>query len=125
MKVAKRHGMRRVADAMTAPAVVVQPATTVQATSAGMLDARVQVAVVVDKGRVCGLVTAERVSEALAQGLDASETQVRAIAEQDPPVVAADEPLAEAHERMRETGHTVVPVVDEDQRPVGVLQDLE
>jgi CBS domain-containing protein len=51
-----------------------------------MLDARVQVAVVVDKGQ---------------------------------------EPLAEAHERMRETGHTVVPVVDEDQRPVGVLQGLE
>jgi predicted transcriptional regulator len=117
--------MRRVADSMTAPAVVVQPATTVQETSARMLDARVHAAVVVDKGKVCGLVTAERVSDALAQGYDASETLVGAIAEQDAPIVGADEPLAEAHLRMRATGHAVVPVVDDDRQPVGVLQDLE
>jgi CBS domain-containing protein len=114
--------MRRVADSMQTPVVVVQPATTVQETSARMLEARVHAAVVVEDGKVCGLVTAEQVSGALAEGYDATETLVGVIAEQDPPVVRADEPLAEVHERMRAAGRDVVPVVAGDQQPVGVLE---
>jgi CBS domain-containing protein len=117
--------MRRVADSMRTPAVVVQPATTVQETSARMLEARVHAAVVVDEGKVCGLVTAEQVSGALAEGYDARETLVGVIAEPDPPVVGAGEPLAEVHERMRSAGRVIVPVVAEDQRPVGVLDAFE
>jgi CBS domain-containing protein len=116
--------MRRVADAMRAPAVVVARSTTVQEASAKMLEARVHAAVVVDGGELCGLVTAERVSGALAEGYDTKHTPVGVIAEPNPPVVDADEPLPEAHERMRAAGRTVVPVVAEH-RPVGMLEDHE
>lgn len=114
--------MRRVADAMRAPAVVVEPATTLQETSARMLDAAMQVAVVVDGGRVCGMVTADRVAEALGQGYDPTETLVGAIAESDPPLVQADEALAEAHALMQAAGRTRVPVVTADRRPAGILE---
>lgn len=116
--------MRRVADAMLAPPVVVGRETTVQDASARMLDAHVHAAVVVDDGTICGLVTAEQVVEALAAGRDAADTLSGMIAERDMPVVPADAPLAEVHQRMRAEGHAVVPVVH-DGAPVGVLEDPE
>ena len=115
--------MRRVADAMRAPPVTVQPATTVQEASARMLEAAVHAAVVVDDGSVGGMVTAEQLSEAMAQGYDPSETPVGVVAESDPPLVAPDDALTEAHQRMRAAEHTVVPVVTARGRPVGMLDD--
>jgi len=117
--------MRRVSDAMIAPPVVVDPATTVQEAAGRMLDARAEVAVLVEAGRVCGLATAEHVADALAAGRDASETPIGAIAVRDPPVVRADEPLVDAHQRMRAEGCPVVPVVGARHEPVGVLVDHE
>lgn len=115
--------MRTVSDVMRAPAVTVEPATTVQETSARMLDAGMHAAVLVDGGRVCGMVTAERLSEALAQGRDPTETPVGEVAEPDPPLVRSEEPVSEAHLRMRAAGRTLVPVVTADRRPVGILED--
>jgi CBS domain-containing protein len=115
--------MRTVVDAMRAPVVVLEPAMTVQAASARMLDAGVHAAVLVDEGRLAGLVTAETLSDALAQGHDPTETPVGEVAERDPPVVAADELVSEAHLRMRAAGRTFVPVVTSDRRPVGILED--
>jgi CBS domain-containing protein len=115
--------MRRVADAMRAPAVAVEPSATVQETSARMLDAAVHAAVVVDDGRVCGMVTAERLADALGQGYAPAATPVGVVAERDPPVVEADDVLADAHARMHAAGRTIVPVVTADGRPVGMLED--
>ena len=115
--------MRRVADAMRAPVVAVEPATTVQETSARMLDADVHAAVVVQDGTVCGMVTAERLGEALGQGYDPTETPVGVVAEPDPLLVEAGETLAEAHERMRAADRAVAPVVATDGSPVGLLED--
>jgi predicted transcriptional regulator len=114
--------MRLVADAMRSPPVTVGPATTVQQASATMLDAQVQAAVVVADGRVSGMVTAERLSEALAQGYDPTDTLVSVVAEREPPLVNADEPLAEAHQRMRAADRTIA-VVTAGGRPVGMLED--
>jgi predicted transcriptional regulator len=115
--------MRRVADAMQAPVVAVESATTIQVASARMLEARTQAAVLVDGGRVCGMVTAERLAEALGQGYDAAATRVGVIAERDPLLVEAGDALVDAHERMRSAGRTLVPVVTRDRRPVGMLAD--
>jgi CBS domain-containing protein len=115
--------MRTVADMMRAPAVTLEPATTLQEASARMLDAAVHAAVVVDKGKVRGLLTAERLSAALAEGYDPAETLVGAVAEADPPLVAAEELLIDAHLRMRAQDRTLVPVVADDGRPVGILED--
>jgi CBS domain-containing protein len=117
--------MRSVADAMTAPPVVVEPSTTIQAASARMLDAGAHAAVVVDDGRVCGLATADGIATALAERYDATETLIGVIAERDPPVVRAQELLVEAHERMRAERRTVVPVIGDEGRPVGLLGDPE
>lgn len=117
--------MRRVSDAMLAPPVVVDPATTIQEAAARMLDAHAEVAVLVDAGRVCGLATAEHVAGALAAGHDATVTPIGAIAVRDPPVARADEPLVDAHQRMRAEGRAVVPVVGAGHEPVGVLVDHE
>jgi CBS domain-containing protein len=117
--------MRRVHDAMLTPPVVVDPSTTVQEAAARMLDARAEVAVIVDAGRVWGLATAEHVAGALADGYDASETLIGKIALRDPPLARDDEPLVDAHQRMRAEGCPVVPVVGAGRAPVGVLVDHE
>jgi CBS domain-containing protein len=117
--------MRTVADAMSTPPVTVQPATTIQAASMAMLDAGAHAALVVDDGRVCGLVTADDVARALAAGHDPSETAVGAIADQDPPLVSPDDRLAEAHERMRAAGRDVVAVTGRHREPIGLLIDPE
>jgi CBS domain-containing protein len=116
--------MRTVADAMSAP-VVVEPETTIQAASAAMLDARAHAAVVVDGGRVCGIATAGDVARALADGYDATETRIGAIADRDPPLARPGEPLAEAHQRMRADGHGVVAVAGAHDEPLGLLVDPE
>jgi CBS domain-containing protein len=120
-----RDVMRRVADVMHAPPVVVEASTTVQEASARMLDAAVHGAVVVEDGRICGLVTAEDVSDALAQGHDPTETLMVVIAERDPPLARSQEPLSEAHQRMRAAHHRLVPVVDSAGEPIGLLEDPE
>lgn len=114
-------GVRVVADAMTEPPVLLTPDTTLQAASATMLDAHAHSAIVVERGRVCGLVTVAHVAQSLAAGPD---TRVGAVAELDPPVVRAQEPLAEAHERMRAAQRAALPVVAEGGEPVGLLVDL-
>jgi predicted transcriptional regulator len=117
--------MRLVSDAMVAPPVVVDTATRIQEVAARMLDARADAALVVEDGRVCGLATAAHVAEALAQGYDVSETLVGVIARRDVPFIRGDEPLAEAHQRMRAEQCPIAPVVGSRRSPVGVLIDRE
>ncbi len=116
--------MRTVAEAMTAPAAVVERSATIQEASAEMLDAGTHAAIVVDGGRVCGVATADDVAGALAADYDIARTPIAAIAE-DPATVRPDEPLAEVHLRMRAGQRTVVAVVGADDEPIGLLEDHE
>jgi CBS domain-containing protein len=115
--------MRTVADAMRAPPVTVERTTSLQEASARMLDARMHAAVVVDGGKVCAIVTADALSAALARGDEPAGTAVEAVAEFDPPVVEAEEALADAHVRMRAADRTVVPVIAADGTAAGLLED--
>jgi CBS domain-containing protein len=90
-----------------------------------MLDASVQAAVVVDDGAVCGLATAERVSAALSEGYDPTETLIGLIAERNPTMVAPEDPLAEVHQLMRAEGRPLVAVVGTKREPLGILEDSE
>jgi CBS domain-containing protein len=117
--------VRTVGQQMSAPPVVVERSATLQAASASMLDAHAHAAVIVEKGRVCGLATARDISRALEEGRDPTDTLVGAIAQRDPPVARPDEPLAEAHARMRAAQHRVVAVVGGKHEPIGVLEDPE
>jgi CBS domain-containing protein len=116
--------MRTVADAMTKP-VIVEPSATIQSASATMLDSRSEAAIVVEGGRVRGLVSAEDVARALARGLDPAETAVGAIAGADPPLARSGEALAEVHQRMRAEAHPLAVVIGADGQPVGLLADPE
>ena len=120
------RAMRTVADAMIVPPVTVAPDATVQRASAAMLDASAHTAVVVEDGdRVVGIVTAEGIAQALADGRDATETRIGLIVDLDPPVFDPDDTLADAHQRMRFANHSTAPVVGSDGRLVGLLIDPE
>jgi CBS domain-containing protein len=116
--------MRTVADAMTEP-VIVELSATIQDASATMLDGRSEAAIVVEGGKVRGLVAAEDVARALAEGLDPTETPVGAIAGTDPPLAQSDEALADVHQRMRAEEHALAVVVGLEGQPVGLLADPE
>lgn len=114
--------MRTVASAMTSVPIL-EASTTIRDASAAMLDAQVEAAVVVDGTKLRGLLTASEVAAALAEGCDVEATPVGAAARLDPPVVEADEPLAEAHQRMRAADELVAVVLADAGRPLGVLAD--
>jgi CBS domain-containing protein len=116
--------MRTVADAMTTP-VIVERSATIQNASATMLDGRSDAAVVVEGGKVRGLVSAEDVARALAEGLDPTDTPVGAIAGADPSLARSDETLADVHQRMRAERHPLAVVVGSDGQPLGLLADPE
>jgi predicted transcriptional regulator len=110
---------------MSPVAVTVEPAMTLQAASAAMLDAGVQAAVVVERGKTCGLLTAEAVARALAEGFDARTTLVGAVAQRNPALARPDEPLAEVHQRMRAEQCGLAAVTGRHDEPLGLLEDPE
>jgi CBS domain-containing protein len=116
--------MRTVADAMTKP-VIVELSATIQNASATMLDGRSEAAIVVEGGKVCGLISAEDVARALAESLDPTQAPVGAIAGTDPPLARSDEALADVHQRMRAEEQPLVVVIGPDGQPVGLLADPE
>jgi CBS domain-containing protein len=116
--------MRTVAEAMQAP-VEIASGTTLQDAAAAMLAADAQAAVIVDGGRARGLLTADDVGRALAEGHDPSRTTAGAVAEHEAPVVRAHDALVEAHRLMRVSEHRVVAVVGSHGEPVGLLVDPE
>ena len=101
---------------------ILDASTTIQDASAAMLDARVEAAIVSDRPRLRGLVTARDVAEGLADR-DVGSTPVADIARWDPLVVGEQDALAEAHERMRAADAAIAVVIGDDGRPVGVLPD--
>jgi CBS domain-containing protein len=113
--------MRTAASAMT-PVPILDASMTIQDASAAMLDDRVEAAVVVEGKKLRGLLTASDVADALAAGRDAGSTPIASVANRDPRLVDAEEPLADAHQRMRAAGDSIAVVVDGG-RPVGVLAD--
>jgi CBS domain-containing protein len=116
--------MRTVAMAMREAALVGR-STTIQEASAAMLDRHVESAVLLDGTAIEGLLSAEDVARALAEGRDATSTPVHAVAAPDPLVVDVDEPLAEVHQRMRAAQRPLAVVVDRGGQPLGILADHE
>src|SRR5215207_6567955 len=116
--------MRTVADEMMEP-VFVEVSTTIQDASATMLDGRSGAAIVVEHGKLRGLVSAADVARALADGLDPTATPVAAILGTAPARARGDEALAEVHQRMRAEQRPLAVVVGRDGRPLGLLADHE
>jgi CBS domain-containing protein len=111
---------RTVADAIR-ETVFVAAASTLKAASESMLDAHTEAAVVLDGGRLAGILTAANVADALAEGREPSTTPVGDVADPDPPVVRADEPLVDAHERMSVEQRDIGVAVAGNGEPLGLL----
>src|SRR5919204_4493639 len=113
--------VRTVRQAVREP-VFVGLSTSLKQASALMLDAHTETAVVLEEGKLAGLLTAANVADALAEGRDASRTPVGEIADRDPLLARADEPLVEAHERMRANQCDIVVAVDAGGEPLGLVE---
>jgi CBS domain-containing protein len=102
--------------------VFIEGRSTVQEASAAMLDARTEAAVVLAADGPAGLLTAEHIARALAEGRDATRTAVIAIADREPLLARVDEPLVDAHQRMRGEQRDLALAVDSNGLPVGLVE---
>jgi CBS domain-containing protein len=92
-----------------------------------MRDARVGSIVVADQGRPLGMVTDRDLAlRVIAAGLEAEKVSVRQIMSARPIFVTEDRDLGEVLELMRDLAVRRIPVIDAEQRLVGVvsLDDL-
>ncbi|HEY1706135.1 MAG TPA: CBS domain-containing protein [Trebonia sp.] len=110
-----------VSDVMTAAPVTVPSGQSLTQTAKAMRDHDIGDVLVIDNGRLAGLVTdRDIVVRGLADGGDPGQTTVGEICSADLVTVAPDDEADTAVQRMREQAVRRVPVVD-GQQIVGVL----
>jgi len=79
--------------------------------------------VVLRDGKLAGLLAAEDIAAAMASGADVTHSRADELAHRDVVVARRDEPLPEAHLRMRRAQRELAAVLDAGGRPVGLLID--
>lgn len=115
----------QVAQVMTRNVLTTSPSDQLDRAAQLMVERRVGSAVVVEGGRIAGIITERDVLRAVARGLVPWHTPVSECMTADPLVVAPGTGAAEALELMIAKGFRHLPVI-EDGRLVGVvsLRDL-
>ena len=117
---AQLASMLTVRQVMTADFLTAEPSDTLGETAEKMARADVGSALVVDAGRLIGILTSRDLVRALAGRTHSSEARVREWMTSDPRVARPDTPAGEAALIMMEEGCHHLPVVEND-RPVGVV----
>jgi CBS domain-containing protein len=113
--------VQKVSDLMTSAPVSLRPAQPLTAAAKAMRDQGIGSVLVVDDGRLKGLVTdRDIVVRAVADGRDPGRTTLADVCSPDLVTAAPNDDADTAVQRMRERGVRRIPVVDGD-RPVGVL----
>jgi CBS domain-containing protein len=107
-------------DVMRRTFVAAAPEDTIGETAEKLGEANVGSALVLDFGRLIGIVTSRDVLRTVAARAHPSEARVREWMTADPVTVSAESPLDEAAEAMLVGGFHHLPVVD-NERPVGVI----
>lgn len=99
------------------------PEATVQEAIAKMVaDRRAAVVIVDAAGRLIGIFTERDVlTRVVTQGRDAQRTRLGEVMTPDPEVLSPDDRICYAINRMTNAGYRMVPLVDADQRPVGIV----
>jgi CBS domain-containing protein len=112
-------------DLMTTRVAATTPETSVAAAAAGMVEANVGSAVVMQGSFLAGILTERDVLKAAASGADLSATKVSEWMTPDPQSASPDTPAAEAAQIMLLNGFRHLPVV-QDRTVCGVvsLRDL-
>jgi sulfide:quinone oxidoreductase len=107
-------------DVMTPHPLVVEHGKTLASVAAEMQDDDVGSALVVDEGRLVGILTSRDLLRALAAGAEASVTLARTWMTAEPVAVEPDTDLDALEELMADHGIHHLPVVEEG-RPVGMV----
>lgn len=114
----KMQGMEdmHVNDIMSTRPVSVGPHTSLAEAARMMRDADIGDVLVVDDGKLCGIVTdRDIVVRALAEGMDPGDTTVHAICSSDMVTIPPDDTLEHATALMREHALRRLPVTDDGQ----------
>ncbi|MGW6923255.1 CBS domain-containing protein [Streptomyces sp. NPDC054950] len=113
---------QHVSDVMTSALVTVEPQASVTAVARMMRDENIGAVLVTDGDHLRGLVSdRDLVVRALAEGSDPNNMTVADACSEDLVTVGPDDDLTLAVEVMREHSVRRVPVIDEEQHPVGTV----
>ena len=112
---------QKISEVMTRNPVTLQATASTLEAARAMRDSNIGTVVVVDNGRVCGIVTdRDIVVRAVAQGHDPATTKLRDIGSHDLTTLAPTDTVEHAVQIMREKAIRRIPVV-ENGKPVGIV----
>jgi CBS domain-containing protein len=112
--------MKQIGDLMTRDVLAVAPEDTLGEAAQKMVDRKVGSAVVMDFGRLIGILTERDLMRATAGRTHSSEARVREWMTSDPITLAPDATAEDAAKIMLDNGFRHVPIVD-DGRAVGIV----
>jgi len=113
---------KKVRELMSKDPIKLASSSPVAEAARQMRDKNVGAVIVEDNGKLCGVVTDRDIAiRAVAEGRDPATAHLADICSKDLTTVSPDEDLDRAVQIMREKAIRRVPVVDGNNRPVGVL----
>jgi len=109
-------------DVMTPDPRTVEPSATVTDAARAMAQADIGAVLVVEGGRVTGIVTdRDIVVRAVAEGRDPNSTSVTDVCTTDPATLGVDQSVEDAIRLVRQENVRRIPIVDDGGRPAGVV----
>jgi len=116
----------RVKDVMSSPPIVVPEDATIEQAARKMWDERVGSVLVVNRGKLTGIVTERDMLFALARSMVVGKVPVAKIMSRNVIAVDEEEQVAAAIQRMRQANIKHLPVIKTGGKPVGIisLRDL-
>ncbi|MEM1984639.1 MAG: CBS domain-containing protein [Candidatus Korarchaeum sp.] len=118
----KRELPLRVEDVMTSPAVTVKMDTPVEEAAKVMDERRISsILVVDDNGKLVGIFTDRDLRFAAANGKIGKGIPIHMLMTENPITISPGEPITEALRKMRDVDVKHLPVVDKENKPVGVI----
>jgi CBS domain-containing protein len=112
--------MSTLGELMTRELLVVAPEDTLGEAAQRMVDRGIGSAVVLDYGRLIGILTERDVLRAVADRIHSSEARVREWMTTDPITATEDTPAEEAAKTMLDNGFRHLPVI-EGERAIGIV----
>ncbi|MEM3371274.1 MAG: CBS domain-containing protein [Candidatus Korarchaeum sp.] len=118
----KRELPLRVEDVMTSPAVTVKMDTPVEEAAKVMDERRISsILIVDDNGKLVGIFTDRDLRFAAANGKIGKGIPIHMLMTENPITISPGEPITEALRKMRDADVKHLPVVDKENKPVGVI----
>jgi CBS domain-containing protein len=111
--------MTTLAEVMRTDVITVAPEDTLGETAQKLVDAKTGAAVVIDFGRLIGIISERDLLKAMAGRVHTSDARVREWMTEDPITASPDTPVEEAAQTMLDNNFRHLPVVEGD-RVVGI-----